>query len=520
MDAPAQSVGVKRWARAHPRQAWGQVVWLLLILAWGGAGGAALAWGPLTARGPVIILMGIVGAALHGGLWVRQQMALIRGDLSLAMRWFSALSLAHVTIFLSVAVVAGVQMHRAGLLLPASQDRGEAFDQLVRAIGAGYPYFELKQVDWDRIVEKYRPRVAAADSDEAYYGALERMLAELNDTHTGLLPSTVKHSGCLFAATREIEGQALVVAVHGIARRAGVTTGSTVSGVDGQRLEEALNTLDPRLTVGSSPQQRRSRAFHYLLQTPYGDRRTVTFETPEGERRTELLVCPGDPAAAQEAQQRTEPGDRLFGTDRKIVTRRLSSGVGYIAVPTFETDLVAAFDRALDAQSDAPGLILDLRANEGGKWSYAHQMAGRLLSEPFSYGRITYATQLPSRLWRKRMTFRVKPRAPVYTGPVVILIGEDTLSSAEQFVVSLVDSGRATTVGRTTGGASGHPVNFRLSGSHVVRFSMASFTRNDGTLIEGVGLVPDVPVAWTVEDLRRGCDPDIEMAERLLLPAD
>jgi C-terminal processing protease CtpA/Prc len=57
---------------------------------------------------------------------------------------------------------------------------------------------------------------------------------------------------------------------------------------------------------------------------------------------------------------------------------------------------------------------------------------------------------------------------------------------------------------------------FRLPGERDVRFSTANFIRNDGTPIEGEGIVPDVPVSWSVEDFRQGRDPDLEVAERLL----
>jgi len=72
-------------------------------------------------------------------------------------------------------------------------------------------------------------------------------------------------------------------------------------------------------------------------------------------------------------------------------------------------------------------------------------------------------------------------------------------------------------VGRLTAGASGNPIVFRLPGAYNVRFSTADFRRKDGTAIEGVGIVPDVEVDWTVEDLRQGRDPDLAAAEALLL---
>jgi C-terminal processing protease CtpA/Prc len=100
---------------------------------------------------------------------------------------------------------------------------------------------------------------------------------------------------------------------------------------------------------------------------------------------------------------------------------------------------------------------------------------------------------------------------------VVVIIETGNMSSTEQFLISLIDSGRVRTVGRATGGASGNPMVFQLPGDHNVRFATADFHRNDGTPIEGTGLTPDVEIAWTVEDFREKRDPDLETAEQLLL---
>jgi carboxyl-terminal processing protease len=494
---------------------------VLLAAAWGGATGGFVAWGPLMAGRGVMVLAGIAGAALHGGLWLRQQLAAVRGERGVARRWLRGLLLAHGGILLAVGAVVGLQLYRVGLLAPPARDRLASFDRLTRAMEMAYPYFDLKNVDWDATVARYRPQVEDAESDEAYAAAVESMLAELNDAHTGLMPSLAMNEGCQFAATREMGGQAVVVKVGGIGNRAGLTVGSVVLTVDGEPVEAALDRIDPRLTSGSTERQRRARAFQFLLQTDYGASREITFETPSGDRLAATLACPADPAAAAEAQKGGDIWDFLLPVvERRIVSRRLPSGVGYVRVPTLAVDLVDEFDAALNEMLDAPGLILDVRGNGGGNSAYGDQMAGRLLSEPFAYGRDTYVAQLPTRAWRRWMTFRVTPREPVYTGPVVVIMETGNMSSAEQFLISLIDSGRVQTVGRTTGGASGNPTLFRLPGQHNVRFSTANFVRNDGTPIEGVGLTPDVPVSWTVEDVRQGRDPDLEAAEALLLEGE
>jgi CubicO group peptidase (beta-lactamase class C family) len=277
--------------------------------------------------------------------------------------------------------------------------------------------------------------------------------------------------------------------------------------VDGLPVEEALGALPLPLRAGSTPQQRRAQAAFNVLSTRE-DALAVTVSGAEGHERSATLVWPGERAVVTP----DSPGPL-------ITMERLDSGVGLIRIPTFEEgehDLVMEFDAALDGLLDAPALIVDLRGNSGGSTHISDPIAGRLMSRPFTYGREHYPARLPQRGWRPWIDYRVQPRGATYTGPVVLLIDEGTFSTAENFVVALVDSGRATTVGRQSGGGSGNPISFRLTGGGRARFSTGDFRRNDGRPIEGQGIAPDVPVTWTVEDLRQGRDPDLVAAEALL----
>jgi C-terminal processing protease CtpA/Prc len=136
-----------------------------------------------------------------------------------------------------------------------------------------------------------------------------------------------------------------------------------------------------------------------------GDALTVTMRGPAGER-TLRLAWPEEPPAPQ--VQEPAPWQPL------ITGERLPSGLGLIRIPDFsgssECNLVAEFDAALDALMDTPGLILDLRGNGGGSTFISDPMAGRFLSQPFTYGRDHFRARLPQRGWRAHFDYRVKPR--------------------------------------------------------------------------------------------------------------
>jgi carboxyl-terminal processing protease len=473
--------------------------WILPNLLLGLAGGLTLGWGPLAAPTAAIVALGLLGALGVGAVawW---------SDRAGRRRW---VLWGHAAIFTYVALAALIPLYRIGAIAPPGETRQGNFRRLRRALDVAYPYFEQKGVDWDAVTTRYASQVAEAPNDEVYWGVVARMLAELNDGHTGVTSPSAYTGLRTFAGCRDLEGAIVVDRVGEAAQRAGLARGDVVLAVDGRPIEEALAAVPAVLHVGSTPEQRRAAAAQVVLSTR-GEVLTVAVEDAAGERRTVDLIVPGDPPPAP------PPASQAA----LITGERLRSGLGLIRIPTFsggERDLVAEFDAALDPLMDSPGLILNLRGNGGGSTFISDRIAGRFLTRPFTYGREQFRLRLPQRGWRPHFDYRVAPRGATYTGPLVLLIDDGCYSTAENFIVALVDSGRATTVGRTTGGSSGNSLPFALTGGARARFSTGDFRRNDGTPIEGLGTAPDVPVAWTIEDLREDRDPDLNIAVDLLL---
>jgi len=487
---------------------------LLVATAAGTVGGIALAQSPLLAWPPVDqALLGLAGGLAMLLFWSIHAHALAQGHQAHARKMRVRFGIA----FGGLAAIAGLTFLPSGrywgMFGPLASDRLAAYDRLGRLMARAYPYFQEKDVDWPALLAAYRPRVMEADSDDAYARALGELLLALNDAHTGVTTPWAD-TRCCFALTQKIEGQAVVTVAGSRAREAGLVRGAVVRSVDGLAVSDALERVHPALRGGSTPWQRRYRAYAYLLSTTRdAEGLTVTYKAPDGVERTVTLRWDA-PAP---------PGDATSDEGPIVTGERLPSGVGLIRVPTLVSrprhDLVAEFDAALDPLLDASALILDLRGNGGGDSSLGERMAGRLLPEPYAYGAYVFRTRMPQHLWAARFDVEALPRTPTYDGPVAVLIDTGVMSSAEDILAALVDSGRVITVGRRTAGSSGNPVSVRMPGGVHVRYSTGTMLRADGTPIEGRGFAPDVAVNWTVEDVRQDRDPDIAAAEGHLLDA-
>ena len=98
------------------------------------------------------------------------------------------------------------------------------------------------------------------------------------------------------------------------------------------------------------------------------------------------------------------------------------------------------------------------------------------------------------------------PASAPWRGNLVILIDGGCFSAAEDFVAPFKDNGRATLFGEATGGSSGQP--YRRAYENGMAFAIGARRQYfaDGSAFEGVGILPDIPIAPQPDDISLGTD--------------
>ena len=76
---------------------------------------------------------------------------------------------------------------------PMTSDPEKNFEALWKTFHNRYPFFELRNVDWNKQYEIYRPLVTSETSDEELFDVLRRMLDPLDDGHVELKANLSGH---------------------------------------------------------------------------------------------------------------------------------------------------------------------------------------------------------------------------------------------------------------------------------------------------------------------------------------
>ena len=196
----------------------------------------------------------------------------------------------------------------------------------------------------------------------------------------------------------------------------------------------------------------------------------------------------------------------------------------YVNLPEMSRETQKGFDNAFAKVRKAKGLILDVRHNDGGDSRYGNNIIGLLIKKAVKGSRWKTREYVPAfRAWgqperwlEEEPNLIQPPGTNFYLGPVAVLTGPATFSAAEDFVVVLHASKRATIVGERTTGSTGQPLMIPLPGDAMARVCTKRDLYPDGREFVGIGIIPDVEIHPSAADIAADRDVVLEKAVEML----
>ncbi|HCO22434.1 MAG: hypothetical protein CME31_24035 [Gimesia sp.] len=202
---------------------------------------------------------------------------------------------------------------------------------------------------------------------------------------------------------------------------------------------------------------------------------------------------------------------------------RTEDDIGYIAVDSLSKEtLLNQFESALKQMQGTRGLVLDIRANGGGAEPLGQKMAGYFLDQPCLYATHQYRSGPKHDDLGSMQKRRLIPSQDwYYRGPVIVLQGEKTMSSAEAFALMLAECPTVTTMGDRTAGSSGNPRRIDAGAGIIVNLPRWIAYDAAGKPFDTVGVQPDIRVKTTPPDFTKSSDPVLSAAlQRLRNPTE
>jgi len=414
----------------------------------------------------------------------------------------------------------------------------DAFDKMVDKFKKEYAWTELKNIDWDAKATEFRPRFEEAlknNDKHAYVLALRDFLWSIPDTHVGFDQSLIEDdfltdtAGGLGFAMRETDDGKIIanfVLQGGSADKAGMKWGAEILSLDGKPTSDVIDATVPWSSPFSNPANKRLQQLRYALRFKLDKGQVeVKFENPGGNEQTAKLDVTNEHDSFRFSSfYAGEPQTSL-----PVEFSVLPSGYGYIKINSFlDNDVLSiqVWERAITYFNDneVPGVILDMRHNDGGSGWLADQMAAYFFDKETVVGNTAYYNKGSGDFYMDPgdQTSMIPPSANLqYSGPVVVMVGPACASACEFFSYDMTINNRATVIGQyPTEGAGGSVEDFMMPEDIQVQLTIGRAVDAQGNVhLEGKGVVPTVKVPVTAETLLKqanGEDVVLAAAEKVV----
>jgi C-terminal processing protease CtpA/Prc len=373
-----------------------------------------------------------------------------------------------------------------------------------------FPYRDLLDDDWDKVLIEFIPRIALAKNKGAYQLELLAFIAKVADTHANLnVPETLRPpaGGCqLPVITRFVEGQAVVAGYSNATTgpATGLQIGDVIEAVDGTAVQDLVKRWEPFYPASNQPTRLRNIGLALTRGACSATRLVV-----RRAARTSEIDAPRQPFTGLNRQAgafRDLPGETF---------RLLSDQVAYLKLSSVQAAQAASY---VERSKGTRGLIIDIRNYPAEFVVFA--LGSLLVDRPTPFARFTAGDLDNPGAFRWVAQTSLTPLQPHYAGKVIVLVDETSQSQAEYTTMAFRAAPQATVVGSTTAGADGNVSPIVLPGGLRTLISGIGVFYPDKRPTQRIGIVPDVEIRPTIAGIRAGRDEVLEEGLRQILGRD
>ena len=365
------------------------------------------------------------------------------------------------------------------------------------------PNRDITDEDWSGVLEDFIPRVALAKDADTYKLELMALITKLHDGHANLwnaLDARPPVGKCEIPVNVRFVENVPVITGFTVAERDQPTeleVGDVFTELDGVPAHQLIETWQPYYG-GSNDAARMREIAYFFTRGDCGD-------ASVGIRRqsTDLkLTVKRSPPSNVDRVKHDLPGPAF---------RLLSKDVAYLKLSTVKANDCSHY---VEQAAGTKGLIIDIRNYPSEFVVFA--LGSLLVNSETAFVRATQGDLSNPGAFHWDAPESLAPHKPHYSGKVVVLVDESTMSSAE-FTAMAFRAAGAIVVGSTTSGADGNVSQFQLPGGLQTMISGIGVFYPDKKPTQRIGITPDVEAKPTLAGIRAGRDEVLEAALREIL---
>lgn len=407
-----------------------------------------------------------------------------------------------------------------------------------------YNFVYLDKVDrnaWNKMYKNLISQVQETKNDYEYYRLLRKFCTSLKDGHTNVYYPKKIQDNILKNDFRDyrifltnIEGKAIITKINK-SKKDELPIGTEIIKVNGIPTNQYINKNVKPYVSSSTEHILNDWSISNTLKGYIGTTFDLELKLPNNKIKSLKLTL----GISNDEELYPKDKNELF--EFKWVEK----GIAYIALNSFsDWEIMDSFSKKLSEIQKAEKLIIDLRKNGGGNEAIGRDIIKYLTNDTTLYGsksqsrlhipsykawgKWTKAIDTLDNEWTKQayLTYHDQfyydfPYEPYSTAnlkikrieiPTAILIGHNTASAAEDFLIYADNQENMIKIGEPTFGSTGQPMMFDLPNGGLGRVCTKKDTYLNGKEFVGYGIKPDIEVKTTLSDYINNLDPVLEKA--------
>jgi hypothetical protein len=369
-----------------------------------------------------------------------------------------------------------------------------------------FPYRDVMEEDWDKVLVEFIPRIALAKDAETYQRELMAVIARAHDGHANLWSSLAvrpPEGKCVLPLRlRFVEGSPVVAgfAAEDVGQNSEFRRGDVIKELDGQPVDALVKGWSPYYADSNDVAKLRDIA---AAMTRGNCGKASVGIVRDGHNMKFKAARVSLPESSLGPATHDLPGETF---------RLLSKEVAYLKLSSVKA---ADAPHYIDRASGTKGLIIDIRNYPSEFVVFA--LGSLLVDRETAFARFTIGDLSNPGAFHWTQVERLDPVQPHYFGKVVILADEISLSQAEYTTMAFRVAPGAKVVGSTTSGNDGNVSPFALPGGLQALISGIGVFYPNKRPSQRIGIVPDVEVKPTIAGIRAGRDEVLEEAVRQIV---
>ncbi|MEM6804861.1 MAG: S41 family peptidase [Bacteroidota bacterium] len=357
-----------------------------------------------------------------------------------------------------------------------------------------FPYKELMEEDWDKLLLEFIPKILATQNELEYKLSFLELVCTIKDGHGGIHNDAIlnKHFGQnqIPIEVKLIQDQAFVAALF--MNDSPLKAGDVIVEIGGKPIPDLVKAKRPYIAASTQAGQNRILA-EYILRT---NQDMIEMKIKRGPKVLNLRL-------------KTDLYNPLRYVQKNIPSHQeLSADIAYIYPGSLKQEDIEA---VLKTYKNKRSIILDYRS-----YPFANLqniLPNFLLAYPsYAFKGSRYSRDQLGEFHFTKSYKWGEANESYYKGNFVILVNEYTQSQPEFEILIYSQAPKVSIIGSATAGTLGNWTPIYLPGNMLTSISGNGIYRYDESQVQRIGIIPDIYVERSIEGLKQGKDEVLEKA--------